>query len=146
MLHLTREQIKEIAEELDCGLRCFLHKTTGAFKSIPKDEDMEYAELESWEEDIQELEENWTDYLEFERMPSREAFQVMEDFAESIDNGTLKERLFRSLNRPKPFRIFKDEIENSGLYREQWFVFRDERNRMWVEKQLDEFNSVEGDE
>ena len=75
MLHLTKEQINEIAEELDCGLRCFVHKATGVFKSMPKEEDMEFMELESWDEDIQELEENWTDYLEFDRMPSGEAFR-----------------------------------------------------------------------
>lgn len=146
MLHLTQEQIKEIAEYLDCGLRSFVHKTTGAFKTMPKEEDMEYMDLESWEEDIEEQEENLTDYVEFERMPSREAFRVMEDFAESIDDGTLKERLFRSLSRPKPFSIFKWEIDNSGPYREQWFAFRDERNREWVEEQLEELNSLEGDE
>ena len=71
---------------------------------------------------------------------------MMEDFAESIDDGTLKERLFRSLSRSKPFSNFKWEVDNSGPYLERWFAFRDERNRMWVEKQLDAFNSVEGDE
>lgn len=146
MLQLTAEQINEIAEELDCGLRCFVHKTTGVFKSIPKDDDMEDMELESWEEDIEEVEENVSDYFEFERMPSSEAFRVMEDFAETIDDGKLKDKLLRILSRPKPFRFFKDEIDNSGPYRDQWFAFQDERNRKWVEEQLDAFNFLEGDE
>jgi len=65
------------------------------------------ADEEPWEEDMKEIEENWQDYVEFEGMESHEAFRVMADFAESIDDSKLRERLINALNRPKPFRNFK---------------------------------------
>ena len=35
MINLTKDQIKEIAEQLDCGMRCYINKETGEIKTTP---------------------------------------------------------------------------------------------------------------
>jgi len=107
MINLTEQQIKDIAEYLDCGMRCYYNKRTGEIKTILNFDSWIGADEELWEEYIKEIEENWGDYVEFEGMESHEAFRVMADFAESVDNSKLRGRLINALNRPKPFRNFK---------------------------------------
>ena len=51
----------------------------------------------------------------------------MLDFAESVDNVNLQERLINSLNKSKPFRNFKWQIDNSGNYLQKWFDFKNNR-------------------
>ncbi len=43
MIKLTKDQIKEIAEELDCGMRCYINKETGEIKTV--------LNFESWQTD-----------------------------------------------------------------------------------------------
>ena len=69
--------------------------------------------------------------------------QLMVDFAESVDNPGLQERLFIALNRSKPFRNFKWQIDNSGEYRQRWFKYKDQRYIKWVKEQLDDHNRIE---
>ena len=59
MLTLSDQQLFDIAEYLDSGMRCFFHKKTGEIKTII-DPNNGYGE----EEDPiqQEIEENWGDY------------------------------------------------------------------------------------
>jgi hypothetical protein len=64
-------------------------------------------EEEFWEEVNREIEANQKDYAEFEGFDSRESYQIMTDFAESIDNTRLQDKLIDALNRPKPFQNFK---------------------------------------
>ena len=33
-MELTTTQIKEIAENIDCGMICYIHQTTGEIRSI----------------------------------------------------------------------------------------------------------------
>ncbi|MEM6525950.1 MAG: hypothetical protein AAF693_19280 [Bacteroidota bacterium] len=44
----TEEQIKEIAELLDCGELCFFHKPTGTIEYHPDPNDF-YLDLEPWQ-------------------------------------------------------------------------------------------------
>jgi len=140
MINLTEQQIKEIAEYLDCGMRCYYNKRTGEIKIILNFDSWMVADEEPWKEDIKEIEENLQDYVEFEGMESHEVFRVMADFAESIDNSKLREKLINALNRPKPFRNFKWQIDNSGESRQVWFDFKNERYIEWVKDQLKAYN------
>ena len=143
MINPTKDQIKEIADDLDCGMRCFYNKVTGEIKAIPDYESMIYADESLFEEDLNDLDENWSDYFEFEKYPSHESFQVMVDFAESVDNVKLQDRLFNALNRSKPFRNFKWQIDNSGEYRELWFAYKRDRYINFVKKQIERLNRHE---
>jgi hypothetical protein len=139
---LTNDEIKEIAEQLDCGFRCFIHKQSKELIFIPdilKNPDMD---MEVWAEEDEKLHNDFLSYYEIEQIQSHDSFQIMEDFADTLnDSNILKEKLFKALSKSKPFRNFKYEIDNSGDYRQKWFDFKSEWliNRIRIElKQLEE--------
>jgi len=142
MISLTKDQIKEIAEQLDCGMRCYINKETGAIQITP-DFDNWYTDDELWTDVLIELEENWGNYVEIERMESRDSFDLMADFAESVDSKELRDSLINALNKKHPFRNFKWVVDNSGPYRQKWFDFKNRSLIEWVEKKLGEINSLE---
>lgn len=134
MFHFTKDQIKEIAEQLDCGLRAYYHKMTGELMFVPDTD--KFDDTEAWEDDLQKLEDNFLDYREIEAMESRESFRVMEDFAEQLKNSTIKNELMNALEKRKPFREFKFVIDNAGDLRALWFDFKNQRNIEWVAEQI----------
>jgi hypothetical protein len=142
MINLTKDQINEIAEQLDCGMRCYVDKETGTIQTTP-DFDNWYTDDELWTDVLNELEENWDKYVEIERMESHDSFDLMADFAESVDSRELRDSLINALNKKHPFRIFKWVVDNSRKYRQKWFDFKNQRLIEWVEKKLDEINLLE---
>lgn len=123
-MELTEKQIEEIAENLECGMRCFYNLTSGEIKTILNFNNWIGADEEPWEEELEEIEEHWDDYFEFVGFESHESFQIMVDFAESIDDHRLQNRLIGALNKRKPYQHFKWEIDNSGEFRQQWFDYK----------------------
>ena len=142
MINLTKDQIKEIAEQLDCGNRCYFNKETGAIVTTP-DFDSGYSDEELWADVLNELDENWAKYVEIEKLESRDSFNIMADFAESTDSKELRDRLINALNKKHPFRNFKWVVDNSGPYRQRWFDFKRQKLIKWVENKLDEINPLE---
>ena len=136
-MKISDKIIKEIAEYLDCGMRCFLHKKTKNLITILDKDDWFDDDAGDWAEDIEEIDSNKADYIEFEKMDSKDSFRVMADFAENVDDTKLQERLINALNKPKPFRYFKWEIDNSGEYREKWFDFKNMRYIEYVKQQIE---------
>ena len=143
MIKLTEQQIKEIAEYLDAGMVCHYNLKTGKIIYVPNFNNMLYAEEEDWREELDELDENWLDYFTFDPMTSRESFLVMADFIDTVDDRNLQERLVNALNRRKPFRNFKWEIDNSGEYRQKWFEYKEKRYIEAVKKQIERYNRGE---
>lgn len=136
-MKLTEKQIEEIADNLDCGLKSFYNLKTGEIKTILDFDSWESTDEEPWEEDIDEIEENWEDYFEFDGFESHESFQIMVDFAERVVDKKLQDKLINALNRPKPFQNFKWHIDNSGEYRQQWFDYKKTRYIDWVKEQIE---------
>ncbi len=136
MINLSKDQIKEIAEQLDCGNRCYINKETGDIKTTP-DFDNGYADEELWADVLKELEENWNKYIQIEKMESHESFDIMADFADSVDSRELRDNLINALNKKHPFRNFKWVVDNSGPYRQKWFDFKNQRLIEWVKDQLE---------
>jgi len=118
MIRISKEQVREIAEYLDCGMKCYLNKETGELKTIIDFDNSPYADEELWEDVLQELEENWDKYDEIPKMESHESFGLMADFTESINDKDLRTALINALNKRHPFRNFKWVIDNSGIYRQ----------------------------
>ncbi len=143
MINLTNDQIKEIAEQLDCGMRCYINKETGEIISVLNFESWQTDDREPWEDVLNELEEHWDKYIEIERMESHESFEIMADFANSADSRELRNSLINALNKKHPFQNFKWVVDNSGPYRQKWFNFKNQCLIEWVEKKLDEINSLE---
>ncbi|HED08134.1 MAG TPA: hypothetical protein ENI57_08470 [Ignavibacteria bacterium] len=142
-MELTNELIKSIAEELDCGMKVYVHKETKELKSIIDFDSNYFADTELWQEDIDEIEENIDEYIQFEKMDSRESFQVMEDFTNTVTDEELKMKLELGLRLSKPFRNFKDIIDDEGEYRQKWFDFKSEKYIEFVKEQLSDFNNLE---
>ncbi len=68
-------------------------------------------------------------------MTSRESFQLMEAFINTLPSEPFRNRLQHALDQPKPFQHFKEAVDNSG-YRQQWFTFREARMVEWLRQQL----------
>jgi Xaa-Pro aminopeptidase len=136
MIKLTKDQIKELADQLDCGNKCYINKETGIIIFTP-DFDSGYADEELWEDNINELEENWDKYVEIDRMESYESFEIMADFAENVDSRELRDSLINALNKKHPFQNFKWVVDNSGPDRQKWFDFKTQRLIEWVNDQLE---------
>jgi len=130
----TDEQIKEIVELLDCGQLCFFHKTTGSIEHYA-DPYGPYFDPEPWQDAIDKVEADRSNYQEFEKMGSNEAFQVMKDFANSLPDEEFNNQLFKLLSQNKPFSKFKWAIDNSE-YRQDWFDFKGQASINWVLGQL----------
>ena len=133
----TEKQIEEIADYLDCGMRCYFNLKTGDIKILPNFDDWLGADEEPWQDEIRKIDEAGGDCLEFEGFETHESFQIMIDFAERIEEPKLRDELIKILNRPKPFRNFKWQIDRSGVYRQQWFDFKKMRYVNWVKEQID---------
>jgi hypothetical protein len=136
MITLTNSQIREIAEFLDGGMKCYINIETGNIKSVLDSEINQSDDTEPWEDDIKELKENWDSYCEIKRMNSYESFKIMEDFVETVDATRLHDDLTNALSKKHPFQSFKWLIDNSGPYRQSWFDFRNQKQIDWVIDQL----------
>ncbi len=136
MTSTTTDIIKEIAEQLDCGFRAFIHKTSGQLLFVPDDNNYPDIDLDSWDEELKQLENNFTDYHEIDKWTSREAFETMCEFADQLTDTNLQSRLFEALKKNKPFREFKFVIDNSGDFRQQWFDFKNKWQQNFVARQL----------
>ena len=142
----TKGQIKEIADQLDCGFRAFYHKQTREFIFVPDtDKHMDW-DVEAWQDDLDKVEENFMNYHQINGMETTDAFQVMADFAEQQNDKKLQEKLINALNKRKPFKEFKFIIDNAGEQRENWFDFKNKRYIEWTEEQLKMQNDIDQEE
>lgn len=127
-MKIPSELIREIAQELEVGMKVFLNKDNLEIKSVPDWDDME---MDPWEEDLDEIDSKWTNFMEFTKMESREAFKVMEKFVVEVEDERFCDGLVRILNRKSPFANFKAEVESSS-YRQKWFDFKLEKHEEYV--------------
>lgn len=65
-------------------------------------------------------------FVFIEPVASHEGFRWMEDFADQQDE-LVRERLLDSLDRPRPFRRFKDALEAFPQVREAWFAYEEQK-------------------
>ena len=137
-INLNKSQIKEIAEDMSMGAKCFYHFPTGEIKIIYPNEDGDYDDGDE-ESGIIEILSDFDNYFQFEQMISRDSFQIMEDFIETVADKRLANSLVYALNQRKPFRHFKDVVDNS-TYRQNWFTFEAENRMDWIEKQINRQN------
>jgi len=141
-MEISNELIHDIAEDLDCGMICYLHKKTREKVSVFDNEDL-FSDLEIGESMGDDIDpnikrvQNDRDFVEIEKMNSHESFRIMEAFVQSLDDEKLQMKLFQSLSGRKPFANFKMQIDNSGKYRQQWFDFKGKQMAEWVRDQVE---------
>ncbi len=138
MVKLTEALLAEIAEKLDSGFACYLHKETGTLVSFPDPLRFDTMEFADWEEAVDLVEENPSAYREIHSMPSRESFLVMQEFVENeVSDREVQARLIQALEGRKPFANFKQQVHNSGSFRELWFAFHKKKLMDWVVSQME---------
>lgn len=78
--------------------------------------------------------------VKIEPLPSREGFEIMEDFV-GAHPGRSQTYLYKALSKRHPFSAFRDAVENCGFL-QQWY---DWKNDAMKEKALDwmHFNDVD---
>src|SRR5882672_10931786 len=93
---MTDEQIADLVGDLDCGLRCFVHKETKAIVTTPNTNDPD-SDSEVWNDAKEEIENNFDNYVEIKKMGSNESFRLMQNFVETVENERLRDRLDQAL-------------------------------------------------
>jgi len=132
MIKLTDDQLSDIAQELEMGMECYVHKETGELKSLPE----EMIDEEEWEEVIDEIEKDAGNYIEIEKMDSNHSYKVMERFIDTVEDKQLADRLYNAINRSKPFHNFRYELDYSDEYLKKWYAFKSQAMIEWVKEQL----------
>jgi len=140
-INFTKEQIKDIAGNLEAGMVCNINTKNMNIIYLLDEIDMMDADMECWQDDVDEVENNYDDYFIIEKMNSTEAYRIMEEFAEIVTDNNLYDKLTNALNRRKPFQNFKWIIDNSGTYREQWFDFKSKYYISWVKDKIEDYNT-----
>jgi len=96
---------------------------------VPEPEALSPDEVRVWEDH----------YARLERVPvvdSAEAYRDMEDFAEALRDGPARSALLAAMERPRPFRRFKDALDGLPEDRESWFAFHGARMRSRAQEWL----------
>ncbi len=149
-MKLSQKQTDDIAQTLDMGLVCYIHKETGEVKEMQTEESAEIGGVEKeWREEMQVIEKEIDKWVLIEPMMSRDSFRIMSDFVEmEVRNQNLRGRLAEALNRSRPFANFKRIVDNSDM-REDWFAFKQKKYEAWVRHELRhsfEFETEDTDE
>jgi len=139
-IKLSDKQIEQIAEDLDCGEKCFYNIETKEVKSIIDTTDS-WDLTDEYKAELAEIEGNQDNYFEFKKMDSRSFFLTMEAFISEIPDERFRNKLVNALNKPKPFRNFKIEIDKESDYRQSWFDFKKQKMIEWVKDQIEDFHT-----
>ena len=117
--------IKEIAQNLNCGLDSYFNSKTDEIISIPNfSQIMDEEEFqEAFKADLLKISKNESNYIKIEVLESFESFKIMERFVLQMPENQLKSDLEKTLQNKKPFQNFKYSIENSD-FRKLWFEFK----------------------
>jgi hypothetical protein len=116
---IDNKLIYEIAEQIDCGFNCYVHRETLKLISIPNIDNHPEIEIKEWRKERLEIEKRADQYYFFEPLEPYESFEIIEKFLETVEDQNLRGRLFSALNKKQPFRNFKHIIDYSGDYREK---------------------------
>jgi hypothetical protein len=98
----------------------YLNKQTGEIHRIS----LMFDSMEEQREIYDRIELEPDRWVKIEPEPSRNAFQVMEDFVEGLPEGENKRMLTRTLSFKKPFSNFKTALLDMPELRKQWFDFQ----------------------
>jgi len=137
-MQVPNEILNYIADSMEAHEKCYINKQTLEVVTIP-DDFMFDGDLDPslWKEEQAKIKADKRNFIEIDKMNSRRAFEIIEEFVNSLPNSFTKRKLLESIDGPKPFARFKHQIENSGTERELWFAFRRKKNIDWVQEQLD---------
>ncbi|MBF0300249.1 MAG: hypothetical protein HQK51_16120 [Oligoflexia bacterium] len=111
-------------------VKYFTHDISYAVESS---DDGTLNSLPEWQQDeVKTVREIWADdsvrYVSIPRMDSSESFRHMEKFVEFLEESGTSDipitQLTRVLSRSRPFRGFKDVLEEHPVIEKQWYDFK----------------------
>ncbi len=143
MTHLSQENFKEIAEQLECGFECYVHKNTHEIIPIPDFSNHYGMDKSLWKDDIKKINKNPGAYVQISVPSARFSYSIMENFIDQLkDNNPLKNLLLKAISARKPFQNFKQIIDQDD-FRQAWFDFRIAEYKEYVVNEMSEFNIID---
>jgi hypothetical protein len=141
MIKLTDKQVNEVAVKLDKGFKCFVNVDSGKLIFFPDQLKLPAVDMAEWDEAMAEVEEYPDEYEEIVAMDENQQYGVMEDFATSLDDKKLRDRLYNALDSNRANHNFKFEVENAekGI-KEKWHEFKLQKGMEWVREELEFIN------
>jgi uncharacterized protein YkvS len=129
--------VREIAQELDCGNECYYNLKTNEIIAIPNfsqvSDEEEFKEI--FRKDLEKINGNKIGFIKIEIPESFQSFKIMERFVVQLNDQNFKSELQDILGNKKPFRNFKNTIDQSE-FRQSWFDFKQKELEKTVENQL----------
>jgi hypothetical protein len=126
-----------MAQSLLCGENVYYNVKTGETIELPADSEMwdEPEIVELWQGVFDKIENDKMSLIEICPLTSHDSFKIMEDFAAQVPDNNFIHKLENTLRRSKPFRNFKELIDDSE-YRQSWFDFQEAEYEKIVVKEL----------
>lgn len=130
---MTKRTVAIDFEELEMAMQdqsaiWYIDPATGRMCMKPEDADMMFDDgadaMKPTDPD---------DVLELPPFFSSDGYRLMERFAASLEDQKASEELLDSLDRPKPFRRFKDALCEFPEIRQAWFEYQAEQLRKIAE-------------
>ncbi|SMG47968.1 Uncharacterised protein family (UPF0158) [Marivirga sericea] len=135
-MKISEKHIAEIADLLDMGQVCYVHKQTDELLHHT-DPDSLHFDPDQWKDIILSIKKDREAFIKFDPLDSRDSYNVMSNFAHSIKDMSISEKLLDTLARPKPFQNFKHQIQYLN-YTDDWHQFKQAAMIDWVRQQIEE--------
>lgn len=139
-MKLSENTVREIADWLQCGLECWIHKHSGTMYFLPNVEDP-YFDPSQWEDVLADLQGHEDEFLVFQTMETPHSFRIMQNFAFSMIDCAMRNELECALSGPRPFHRFNARVENSPMS-EKWADFKFKAHMEWVKSQVNCYEVV----
>jgi hypothetical protein len=145
----AKVQLKDLVDALDMQMdehSTFLDLDTGQVESVSNEllsaaeEGEDEPHLPEWQQPEWELAKRIAAAGRFEALPTKfdiHEWGIMEEFADTVKSGPVREDVTRALHGSGAFRRFKDTVRRHGI-EDTWFAFRTEALRQiaieWCEE------------
>jgi len=83
--------------------------------------------------------ENEDRYFYIEPIPSHEGYEIMQDFAASVESDEIRDQMFDALERKKPFFNFKSTLADYPDIQKKFFEYKDNRLKEILRDRLAEY-------
>lgn len=114
-------------DESGLGGSHYIDLQTGDIVSPDLEDDVSYEDVEDEER-----------YFCIEPVDSHEGYEIMEDFVGTIELEEIRDRLSEVLDRPKPFRNFKEALYDYTEIQKGFYEYKENRLKEILKEQLSE--------
>ncbi|MFK8005734.1 MAG: UPF0158 family protein [Saprospiraceae bacterium] len=135
MIKLSKQQINSIAQDLDIGMNCYIHKKTGESITVPHNLD-EFDDTEIWEEELKKVNDNRDQYILIEKIESYDSFKILRRFLGKVSDPKLREKLMIAISQNKPFQRFRNILDYNGDVLKDWYQFKQEEIEKYIIRHL----------